>query len=104
MRAAKIDANQNEIVEALRKIGCSVQILSSVGKGCPDLVVGIPFGTYGGLNIMMEIKDGNKPPSAQKLTSDQERWHSNWLGHKVVVNSIESAIDAVNNYRKEWMK
>lgn len=102
MRAAKIDANQNEIVEALRKIGCSVQILSSVGKGCPDLVVGIGSGC--GLNLFVEIKDGNKPPSAQKLTSDQVKWHSEWKGSKVVVNSIESAIDAVNSYRKEWMK
>lgn len=102
MRAAKIDANQNEIVNALRKIGCSVQILSSVGKGCPDLVVGIGSGY--GLNLFVEIKDGNKPPSAQKLTPDQVKWHSEWKGSKVVVNSVESAIDAVNNYRKEFGK
>lgn len=98
MRAAKIDANQNEIVDALRKSGCSVQILSNVGKGCTDLVVGIPFrGT--GLNLMMEIKDGNKPKSAQKLTPDQVEWHNNWKGHKVVVNSAELAINAVNDYK-----
>ena len=48
MRAAKIDANQNEIVDALRKAGCSVQILSSVGKGCPDILVG-----RGGRNYLL---------------------------------------------------
>lgn len=92
--AAKIDANQNEIVDALRKIGCSVQILSNVGKGCTDLAVG-----FSNLTLMMEIKDGNKPPSAQKLTADQVKWHSEWKGSKVVVNSIEGAIHAVSEYR-----
>lgn len=90
MRAAKIDANQNEIVEALRKSGCTVQILSSVGKGCPDILVG-----RGGHNYLLEIKDGNKPKSAQKLTSDQIDWHSKWNGSVYVVNSIELAFTAV---------
>lgn len=94
MRAAKIDANQNEIVNALRKAGCSVQILSNVGKGCPDIVVG-----FSGLNLMMEIKDGNKPKSAQKLTDDQVKWHQDWNGTVVVVNSVEQALQAVKDYK-----
>lgn len=98
MRAAKIDANQNEIVDALRKAGCTVQILSSVGKGCTDLVVGIPFREVG-LSLMMEVKDGKKPKSAQKLTPDQVDWHNKWVGSKVVVSSVESAIEAVNDYK-----
>ena len=92
MRAAKIDANQNEIVEALRKIGCSVQILSSVGKGCPDILVGRK-----GKNYLLEIKDGNKPKSAQKLTPDQVDWHGKWNGSVFVVNSAEMAIEIVLN-------
>lgn len=91
MRAAKIDANQNEIVAALRKIGCTVQILSSVGKGCPDILVG-----FRGKNTLLEIKDGGKPLSAQKLTPDQIKWHSEWMGSVYVVNSIDQAIEAVN--------
>ena len=39
-RAAKVDDNQSEIVAALRKVGCTVLILSSVGRGCPDIAVG----------------------------------------------------------------
>ena len=93
MRAAKIDANQNEIVDALRKAGCSVQILSSVGKGCPDILVG-----RGGRNYLLEIKDGNKQKSAQKLTPDQVEWHDKWNGSVFVVNSIESALEAVDLY------
>lgn len=90
MRAAKIDANQNEIVAALRKIGCTVQILSSVGKGCPDILVG-----YRGKNTLLEIKDGSKSPSAQKLTDDQVQWHNLWNGQVDVVNCIDDAIKIV---------
>lgn len=90
MRAAKIDANQNEIVAALRKIGCSVQILSSVGRGCPDILAG-----FRGKNFLIEIKDGSKPPSGQKLTPDQVEWHANWNGQVNVANSVEAAIEIV---------
>ena len=90
MRAAKIDANQNEIVNALRKSGCSVQILSSVGKGCPDLLV-----ARAGVNYLLELKDGNKPKSAQKLTPDQVEWHDKWEAYVFVVNSIEQAFESV---------
>lgn len=39
-RAARTDANQVEIVSALRAIGCSVSDTSGVGGGFPDLAVG----------------------------------------------------------------
>jgi hypothetical protein len=90
MRAAKVDDNQKEIVKALRTLGCSVQHLHSVGAGCPDLLVG-----YKGFNILLELKDGNKSPSQQKLTPDQVIWHRDWRGHVNVVNSSEQAIIAV---------
>lgn len=90
MRAAKADANQASIVAALRQIGCSVQPLHTVGKGVPDLLVGIR-----GQNLLLEVKDGAKPPSAQHLTPDQKDWHQAWRGHVEVVNSIEQAIIAV---------
>jgi hypothetical protein len=90
MRAAKVDDNQKEIVKALRTLGCSVQHLHSVGAGCPDLLVG-----YKGFNILLELKDGNKSPSQQKLTPDQIIWHRDWRGHVNVVNSSEQAIIAV---------
>ena len=89
MRAAKIDANQNEIVNALRKAGCSVQILSSVGKGCPDILVASPSGFL----VLMEIKDGNKPPSARKLTPDQVEFHREWNSEIAIVLDAEQAID-----------
>ena len=90
MRAAKVDDNQKEIVKALRHMGCSVQHLHAVGAGCPDLLVG-----YKGFNILLEVKDGNKSPSRQNLTTDQIIWHRDWRGAVEVVNSIDQAIIAV---------
>lgn len=90
MRAAKVDANQSDVVAALRQVGCSVQLLHMVGKGCPDLLVG-----RAGLNVLIECKDGSKPPSARKLTPDQEIWHDNWRGQVTVVCSVHEALVAV---------
>lgn len=86
-KAAKIDANQGLIVNALRQAGASVQSLAATGKGCPDLLVG-----YQGINYLMEVKDGNKVPSAQKLNIDQEHWHSVWRGSVHVVKSTDEAL------------
>lgn len=91
-RAAKVDANQAEIVAALRKIGASVQPLHAVGAGCPDLLVG-----WRGMTSLLEVKDGSKPPSARKLTEDQVKWHAEWRGQVTVVSTVEEAIQAVTN-------
>jgi hypothetical protein len=45
--------------------------------------------------MLLEVKDGSKPPSAQKLTPQQEVWHRDWRGHRVVVNSPEAALAAI---------
>ena len=83
-----MDANQAEIVAALRSIGAFVQPLHQVGGGVPDLLVGI-----GGRTLLIEVKDGNKPPSARELTPDQEDWHAGWRGGPVyVVTDVGDAI------------
>jgi len=73
-RIAKVDANQAAIVAALRKIGCEVLSLAAVGNGCPDLLVLRPDG----LLALVEVKDGNKPPSKRRLTRHQELFHQRW--------------------------
>jgi hypothetical protein len=96
-RAAKIDANQTAIVKALRQMGCTVQHLHSVGDGCPDLLVGAH-----GVTLLVEVKDGSKPPSARRLTPDQEIWHRSWTGGPVaIVNDLTGAIHAVRALQKE---
>ena len=86
-RAAKIDSNQIQVVSALRAAGASVQSLAAIGKGVPDLLVSIR-----GVNLLMEIKDGSKPKSAQKLTEDQLKWHGAWQGPVCIVDSPEAAL------------
>lgn len=85
--ANRIDANQNKIVEALRKHGAYVRIISQ-GDGIPDLLV-----AYKGYTILMEVKDGDKPPSARKLTEAEQKFFDEWTGGMlVVVNSVEESI------------
>jgi hypothetical protein len=87
-RAAKIDSNQTIIVEALRKAGATVQSLAAIGDGCPDLLVG-----YANKTALIEVKDGAKAISAQKLRPLQSDWHGKWKGGTLAtVNSVESAL------------
>ena len=86
----KVDANQTEAVRYLRGLGMSVQVASNVGGGFPDLVVG-----FRGVTVLVELKDGDKAPSARKLTADQERWHAAWAGCAVVAATKEEAAQAV---------
>jgi len=90
-RSAKIDANQNDIVNALRRAGATVQSLAANGQGVPDLLVG-----FKGQTFLFEVKDGAKPASARKLTPDQVEWHKAWRGGPlVVVESAEQALSVV---------
>lgn len=89
-RAAKVDANQPEIVAALRKAGASVAPAHSMGRGFPDLVVGHMGKTY-----LVEVKDGSKPPSARKLNDLQVEWHEAWRGHCCVVETVEQALAVI---------
>ena len=86
-RAARVDANQSEIITALRKVGATVQPLHMVGGGCPDLLVG-----YRGRNVLLEVKDGAKPMSARKLTKDEVDWINEWRGTVVVVYNVDEAL------------
>ena len=77
--AARTDRNQKEILAELREEGASVFSLSAVGKGCPDLLVGL-VETH-----LIEVKDGDKVPSAQSLTKDQVAFIQSWKGSPVYI-------------------
>jgi Holliday junction resolvase len=90
-RAAKIDGNHGEIVAALREAGAMVQSLAPVGGGVPDLLVG-----WQGMLLLLELKDGSRIPSQQKLTPEQVRWHEAWSGHPVyVVRSVTETLEVL---------
>ena len=93
MTYKRVDDNQSKIVKALRAEGWSVTHLHSVGKGCPDLLVGLT--KYGvKYNFLLEVKDGSK---SWKLTPDQVIWHYNWKGQVAVVTNPENAVETINN-------
>ena len=90
-RAARADRNQPEVVTLLRRLGASVQHLHTIGKGCPDILVG----AYG-RNWLVEIKDDTLPKSGQALTEDEADWHRAWKGQICVVRNLDEAIEQMN--------
>ena len=58
-----------------------------MGKGFPDLCVGFRGQTY-----LIEVKDGAKPPSAQRLTPPERYWHEAWTGQVAIVRSVDEAL------------
>lgn len=91
MRPRRVDANHSGIVQALTQAGCWVTDLSGVGRGCPDLLVCGPSRKW----VLLEIKDGDKPPSAQKLTAAQIKFHRDCPGLIHVVRNIKEALESV---------
>jgi len=89
-RIARTDDNQKEIVVALRQVGASVQPIHTLGKGVPDLLIG-----FRGQNFLLEVKDGSKPPSQQKLTPDEKEWHKMWRGNVATVSTVEEAMAGI---------
>jgi hypothetical protein len=91
---ARVDANQDAIVRALRAVGCSVQSLATIGKGCPDLLCGRNGRTY-----LLEAKNPEyrcKSDPGKDLTPDEIEWLSKWKGSRVwVVYGAEEALRVV---------
>jgi len=82
----RVDANQREIVAALRQIGASVWITSSLGGGFPDLVAGWKGRTY-----LFEVK---VPPI--RLTPDEEGFQLAWRGQVAIVCNVEEAMEVIS--------
>ena len=83
--AKRVDANQAEIVDALRAVGCSVTDCHELGRGFTDLCVG-----RAGINYLLEVK----VPGA-KLNSREAAWHAKWQGQAEIVHGIAEALQAV---------
>ena len=98
-RAANIDANQAQIVAALRQVGALVQHLHTVGGGCPDLLVG-----FRRRLVLLEVKDGSRKPSDRKLTEAEQKFHALWRAAGLpvfVVENVEQALEAIGHNSKE---
>ena len=95
---ARQDANAKELTAAFKRMGCSVADLSPLGGGIADALIG-----YAGLCILCEYKDASKPPSARRLTPDQEKFRMNWTGGYRVVKDLDDVLATVN-VMKGWQK
>lgn len=91
-RASRVDGNQASIVDGLRDIGATVQVLSSVRGGCPDLLVG-----FRGANYLLEIKPGDLASTKRQneLTRHELGWHLHWNGQVDKVESLEQALRVI---------
>lgn len=90
-KKARVDANQKEVVQELRKLGISVLHTHQLGRGAPDLILG-----YRNDNFMIELKDGNKTKSQQKLTPDEVEFQAKWKGNYAVCNSLEQILSVID--------
>lgn len=83
--SCKTDANQSDIVKALKAYGCSVTPTHMVGRGYPDLSIG-----YKGKNLLLEIKMKGK-----KLNTKEQAWFTDWKGQAAIAYSPEEAIKII---------
>jgi hypothetical protein len=92
-QTVKRDRNHAEVVKALTDAGCGVIDLSKVGDGCPDILAHGP--TWPHTLVLIEIKDGELPPSHRKLTKAQEALHASWHGYIHVCKTVGEALAAM---------
>jgi len=86
-RVARRDANERRVIDALRACGAYVKQIND--EGFVDLLV-----WYRGHVLLLEVKDGDKPPSARALTPAEAKFHAEWPGQNLhIVNSEHEALD-----------
>lgn len=90
MRARRVDNNQARIVEQLRRLNISVQHLHTVGRGCPDLLLG-----FRNKNYLIELKDEKKRASAKKLTPDEEQFFAEWRGQVSKCETLDEILKVI---------
>lgn len=90
-RAARIDENQPEIVQALRKAGAEVTPLHRVGQGVSDLLVSFRQEWW-----CFEVKNPLKPKKDQELTEPQKAWIGRQRAPVHVVTSAAEAVGLLN--------
>lgn len=85
-QAAKVDANQPDIVADLRKIGATVWVI-----GRPvDLLVGYRHRTF-----IFEVKDPEQDAWHRKLNRNQQIFFEDWRGQVDKIETSEEAIKII---------
>ena len=83
------DANQDELVTALLKLGADVRRTNAVCPGFPDLVIAVR-----GDHFLAEVK----APRGE-FTPDQLAFYGTWLGVVYVLRTYWDAVNLINGDR-----
>lgn len=90
MIAKRVDDNQAKLVKQIRRLGITVVHLHTIGKGCPDLLLG-----YRNKNFLIELKDSLKTPSQKKLTHDEQEFFDTWKGQVSKCETIDDILKVI---------
>jgi len=93
----RVDGNSGKVVEALRQIGAEwIPTSGDPSIGFDGLTL------WRGRSLITEIKDGNKPPSARKLTVNELKRQRQCEARGVpylILLSAEHAIEVLGQFR-----
>lgn len=101
-KRGRVDDNHQSIIKRFRQHGATVVSLASLGKGVPDALVGVaaPGYPFGGINYLIEIKDGDKTQSRRKLTPDELKFAGDWRGPLALIETEDDVDDLMARIRK----
>ena len=88
---AKVDRNQGQIVAELRQLGFSVTIMSQLGNGITDILVG-----KHGITLPVEIK-----MPGEKMTDAEAEWFLDWKGSALIAETTEEVISEFVRLERE---
>ena len=84
----RVDANQAEIIAALRRIGFSVLSLTKMGNGCPDLLA-----ARANRNLLLEGKNADGLNRTEQSQSD---FAKSWNAPVYVVRNADDVLAIAN--------
>lgn len=114
----RVDKNHTELVATIRKSGlATVQSIASVGKGTPDLLIGVELtnrrSSIKGINLLVELKSNRTAVeilqnevvnfSVNALSRDdvsyEAAWISAWHGQVDIFSDVEEILSLINEAR-----
>jgi len=91
-RGGKPDTGDADMADMARRFGCTVTIITIVGFGVPDWILG-----FRGVTIMVERK---KP--GEELNERQEKFVKEWNGGPLILLETPTQLQAMLTARDLW--
>jgi hypothetical protein len=91
----KKDKNHHRVTNVLHRLGCTVTDLAEVGRGVPDVLVGV-----NGENVLVEIKNPLTQYGRRGLNKRQQGFAQRWRGGPVhIIRNEDDCIALVQGDR-----